>query len=178
MPTGIVKWFNAKKGHGLISCDDGSGDVLVKLSGNSHSDLSNPFPFDPAQQHCPDVITYGVPKTTSQGSIPQLYTSGWPSAALNDFKVGTYGGIPNAFGLLFSGPMANNRPFQGGTVLVAPPIKRELIFQFDFTGSAEIAIPVSSSMPGTTRHYQLWFQDPGDSFGTGLSDAVQVGFCP
>lgn len=31
MTTGIVKWFNAKKGHGLISCDDGSGDVLVKL---------------------------------------------------------------------------------------------------------------------------------------------------
>jgi hypothetical protein len=176
--TGLASTQSGTKISCLIPADAGPGDVLVKLSGNSHSDLSNPFPFDPAQQHCPDVISYGVPKTTSQGSIPQLYTSGWPSAALNDFKVGTYGGTPNSFGLLFSGPAANNRPFQGGTVLVAPPIKRELIFQFDFTGSAEIAIPVSSSMPGTTRHYQLWFQDPGDSFGTGLSDAIQVGFCP
>jgi hypothetical protein len=111
-------------------------------------------------------------------SIPQLYTESWPSAALNDFKLGTYGGMPNAFGIMFSGPTAQNRPFQGGTVLVGAPIRREQLFQFDFTGWVELSIPIDSSMIGSTRHYQLWFQDQGDAFGTGLSDAVQVGFCP
>ena len=42
----------------------------------------------------------------------------------------------------------------------------------------EIPISVDASMIGTRRSYQLWFQDPGDPFGVGLSDAVTFFFCP
>jgi hypothetical protein len=161
-----------------IPAEAGPGDLLVLTPASSHAALSNPFPFDPDLQHCPDVIAYGTAKLTSQFSSPELYTTNWPSATLNDFRIGTYGGIPNAFGILFSGPSPQSRAFQGGTLLVGPPIRREQFFHFDFFGWAELSIPIDPAMAGTTRCYQIWFQDPGDPWGIGITNAIQVTYCP
>lgn len=176
--TGLVSTQGGTRIHCPIPMEAGPGDVLVLLPASSHAALSNPFPFDPNLQHCPDVVRYGTAKLNSQFSSPDLYATGWPSATLNDFRIGTYGGIPNAFGILFSGPSRQARPFQGGTLLVGPPIRREQNFQFGPFGWAELQIPIAASDAGSTRCYQIWFQDPGDSWGIGITDAIEATFCP
>jgi CspA family cold shock protein len=54
MTTGTVKWFNAEKGFGFISPDDGSADVFAHFSAISGSgykslDENQKVEFDVAQ---------------------------------------------------------------------------------------------------------------------------------
>lgn len=54
MATGTVKWFNAEKGYGFISPDDGSADVFAHFSaieGNGYRSLEDgqKVEFEPTQ---------------------------------------------------------------------------------------------------------------------------------
>ncbi len=161
-----------------IPANAAPGDVLVRVPGTSGAALSNAFPFDPAHAPCPAPLLYGTPKMTSQGGLPALGVSGRPNVSTQDLFIETGGGIPGASGIWFSGGAPAAAPFQGGTLLAMRPLRREGQFVFDFLGGVSIPVPVTPAMVGTTRHYQLWFQDPGDPFGVGLSNAVRIVFCP
>jgi hypothetical protein len=154
------------------------GDVLVRVPGTGGDALSNAFPFDPAREPCPPAVLYGTAKTTSLGTPAALYVQGRAIVGLDDLVIGTDTGIPGAVGILFSGGGPSAAPFQGGTLLVQRPLRRERAFTFDFLGGVVLPLPITAALLGTTRHYQLWFQDAGDPFGVGLTDAVRVTYCP
>ena len=155
-----------------------AGEVLVENGLGGGASLSNAFPFDPTRNPCAQPELYGVPKTNSQGVPAALYVSGRPHLVTNDLIVGTAAGIANAPCVLFSGPAPAAVPFAGGTLLVAGPWTRHGVQTFDFVGSVTYSIPIDATMVGTRRFYQIWFQDLGDPFGVGLTDAFAVQFCP
>lgn len=41
MATGIVKWFNTKKGYGFIHPEDGSKDVFIHITALQAAGLAN-----------------------------------------------------------------------------------------------------------------------------------------
>jgi len=172
VPVGTVTNFRS------IEADDQAGEVLVENGLGGGGSLSNAFPFDPARNPCAQPELYGVPKTNSQGVPAALYVSGRPHLVTNDLIVGTAAGIANAPCVLFSGPAPAAVPFAGGTLLVGGPWTRHGVQTFDFVGSVTYSIPIDATMVGTRRFYQIWFQDPGDPFGIGLTDALAVQFCP
>ena len=154
------------------------GDVLVHVPGTSGATLSNAFPIEPGQPSCPPIRTYGTPKTTSISTLPSLYWNGRATLTTNDLVIGTGGGIPGAPSVLFSGGFAANTPFQGGTLYVGGPLRRYPPRTMDFTGAAEYPVTITPAMVGTRRFFQLWFADAGDAYGSGLSDGLQLYFCP
>jgi len=69
-----------------------------------------------------------------------------------------------------------NRPTDG-VLCTKAPITRSPILQTDAASAADLAIPVTPAMVGTTRYYQWWFRDPQDAFSDGLSNGLEVEFC-
>jgi hypothetical protein len=161
-----------------LPTDAGPGDVLVKRPGLDHAALSNPFPFDPDREPCASPTAFGSSKTTSFGSTPTLSARGYPSAVTDDLVLDVYNGTMNGMGILFSGPAPMSLPLFGGTIHVAPPFVREAWFPLNFVGFAEIPISVDPALVGSTRYYQAWFTDPGDAYGVGLTNGLEVRFCP
>jgi len=92
--------------------------------------------------------------------------------------IGTGGGVPGAACVLFHGPAAQSVPFLGGTLYVAGPWTRLAPATLDFVGGVAYSIPITAAEVGTRRFFQLWFSDPGDAFGVGLSNGLQLYFCP
>ena len=155
----------------------GPGDILVKVPGGQFSSLSNAFPFDPDVPPCPQPIAYGTGKTTSTGAEATIGWTGTPSVSADDFRITLLGGPPGEWGLVFSGPGQQMTPFYGGTMLVSGPRSRLRRFTIDTFGLATAKINLDPGLIGTTRYYQVWFNDPGASFGVGTSNALQVEIC-
>ncbi len=176
--TGLASTAGGTQLVATIPAVAGPGDILVRIPGSTGDCLSNAYPFDPVLGECPSPLVYGTPKITSGGDSPTLTYSGTPSVTYGDFAITIFGAHPDSPAILFYGSTPASVPFMGGTLYSSGPYVRDQFFTSGMFGEALLNIPVDSSMVGARRIYQVWFQDPGDSFGMGLSNAIEVVFCP
>ncbi len=157
----------------------GPGDIMVRRPGSDPEDLSNPFPFNPQSLLLSPPLAYGQGKVSSAGIEARLAWTSLPSQTAGSFSVSANTGVVGGTaGILISGPFRTNIPALGGTLLISGPLRREQVVGFDFFGTANFTVAVPSGLVGTTRYFQLWFQDPASSFGSGLTNALQVTYLP
>lgn len=128
---------------------------------------------------------YCTGKVNSAGCTATMTSSGTPSeTSASPFTLGANNVLNQKNGLVFWGLASATLPFQGGTLCVQPPLKREAIqnsggtvgppdcsgtFSMDFN-----TVIQSTSLldPGDAGFVQTWYRDPADAFGIGLTDAV------
>ncbi|MCE9594193.1 MAG: FG-GAP-like repeat-containing protein [Planctomycetes bacterium] len=145
---------------------------------------------------CTPPTTYCTAKTTSNGCVPTIGSTGTPSASDGaGFFITASSVINNKFGLFFYSQGGQQAAaFQGGTLCVKLPIKRTAVqnsdgnsppndcsgsFSMDF--NAYIALGTNPALiAGAVLDGQYWFRDPGFAApnNTGLSDAIHVTLCP
>jgi hypothetical protein len=140
-------------------------------------------------------VAYCTGKPNSLGCMPEIGFSGVPdSKASSGFVVratNVYNQKPGM--LLYSVDGRTLTPFEGGVLCLAPKIRRtpprnsggSHVVNKNCTGAWRIdmnafaagkiaGIPDPAlSRPGTTVHCQWWGRDPGDPFGSALTDALR-----
>lgn len=195
----------------LRDCDgNGQEDALDIATGLAQDCNQNGLPdkcdilagrsYDLNGNGIPDECECGVSyycnaKVNSLGCTPIIGTFGTPSATFaGSFDIGAVDIVSNRNGILFYGYAPAAIPFQGGTLCVAPPLRRVApvlnsggvfppktctgSFNVDFNpviqGGGDPAL-----IPGAAVYAQYWFRDPGAAVvGTGLTDAVRFVICP
>ena len=140
-----------------------------------------------------EPIPYCTAKLNSQGCVPAIGWGGTPTlGGADDFFVTANEVLNGKLGILTWGLAPAAIPFQGGTLCIAPPLKRSPLvasggnpppddcsgsFAFHFSHGLMQANGWSA---GTAVHAQWWSRDPAAPDGTGvsLSDALRTLLCP
>jgi hypothetical protein len=126
---------------------------------------------------CSTTGTYCTAKLTSAFNLPAISFAGSPSQSAGTFQVTLSGAIANVPAIVVWGDNPDSAPFNGGILCIAPPLTRGPLVVTSGTGTVSYAPTILPSDVGKLRRYQWWFRDPGDAFGTGLSNGLIVTFC-
>lgn len=128
----------------------------------------------------PPPTSYCTAAPNSAGCVPSIFWSGEPTLfGADDFVVQADQVLPQRPGLLFWGISgAANLPFQGGTLCVQPPLKRNLpllsggtppcggLYTEPFT---QALMAQSGFVSGQQVWSQFWMRDPASLSGSGVS---------
>ena len=119
-------------------------------------------------------IPFGMAATNSLGGRAQVRWEGYPSATESGFKVGIDVAVPLAWSQVMRSLQTQTRPYLGGRLYLAPPLKRYPRVKTDFLGYAIREIPFEPWLVGQTVYFQVWYEDPGSAQGAALSEALRV----
>jgi len=137
------------------------------------------------------TTTYCTPKINSLGCTPRISWSGTPSlTAGSGFVLSASDVLSKVPGVFFYGRSgAGAKPFQGGILCVAPPLKRTPgmnaggsgacggLLSFDFNTYAASGKNPALAV-GDVLHGQFWSRDPQDPFSSSLTDAIEFTLGP
>ena len=154
---------------------------------------SNGGAFDATvEQEVADITEYCTAKVTSEGCLPTIGYTGYPTlTGTHAFDVVCGEITPGKRGTLFYGRAVYNVPFQGGYLCTNVLIKRTPIvksppsasglscsssFSFDFNAWI-LSGNDPTLVPGETIYAQWWMRDSGAWSSTGLSDAIEIQLC-
>ncbi|HUR28334.1 MAG TPA: calcium-binding protein [Planctomycetota bacterium] len=142
---------------------------------------------------CAALAVYCTAKVNSSGCTPSIGTSGAPLLSGPDaFRVTATNVLDGKVGILLWGQASAATPFLGGTLCIAPPIKR---FGSQLAAGAGLALPCGGTysfafdqayaasqglQAGQMLFAQIWSRDNGFSApdNAGLTDALQLTICP
>jgi len=164
----------------------GTEDQLqVQVTAGASTDL-NLITLMRAQDMAPGAQIYCSAKTNSLGCMPQISSTGNASlTGYDDFVIHATDVLPHKSGILFYGPNPNQFPFQDGFLCVQGPLTRTPVRQAKALSSGATCdgwysfevthdfMQAAGFVPGQTLYFQWWMRDPGDAYGTGLSDGIQ-----
>jgi len=88
------------------------------------------------------------------------------------------GGRSAKTGLAFGTSQAAAIPFQGGFLCAGGQAQRGPPTTISASGTASMPVTIAPNQAGTSQFFQWWFRDPPAPFGTGLSNGLQVTYCP
>lgn len=143
---------------------------------------------------CAPPTNYCSGKVNSQGCVATLSFMGTPSLTGPDnFMLQATNVVNQQFGLYFWGVAPNAQPWLGGTLCVAPTLRR-LNVHFSGGGAPagtncngilpqqfpQVLMNNWGMQPGDQIYIQAWYRDPQHPDGTGvaMTDALQFTICP
>ena len=165
-----------------------AGDPASPLDPDGTRADMGAYPWDP--NYCPTPKNYCVGKPSlTLSCLSSIASTGSPTlSGADDFHVTASGVLGNRPGLFFWGFQAASLPFLGGTLCVAPPLRRtgsqfsgggngtcNGSFDYFFTQAAMVA---GGIVPFVQIYGQYWNRDPADPFGSALSDGLYWTTCP
>ncbi len=137
---------------------------------------------------CLQPALYCTGKTNSLGCVPAIASVGYPSLSGGSFQVRATGLLTQVQSTLIWSTGSASIPFQGGTLCLAPPVTRTPAQISSGSGPSCTGAHGFTFGPAYTQaqgfaagqglYAQIWSRDPGDVFGSSLSNALNFVWCP
>ena len=132
-------------------------------------------------------MSLGVPASYCQSTVnstgqPATIDSvGSHLVAVDDFTL-LARPVPDGTGFFLASGQTTQVPRWDGFLCVASPLARTPVLDArggELFGRVELAALPFTVLPGSTWHFQAWFEDPAaGGTGANLSNGVSVTFCP